>query len=65
MTRVIQAPGGVILDDGLWYVSHHVISDLYRKARHLLRKAGVLRNPSAEARAAVARRARQTWQDPT
>lgn len=118
MTRVIQAPGGVILDDGLWYVSHHtgpftdpgelivktrrhceslaeltpaeadalgpvlragvrllprtadmprghVISDLYRKARNLLRKAGVLRTPSAEARAAVARRARQTWQDPS
>jgi len=139
----VQAPGGVILDDGLWYVSHHtgpftdpgelivktrrhceslaeltpaeadalgpvlragvralervvvaeriyavsfnerirhvhflllprtadmprghVISDLYRKARNLMRKAGVLRNPTAEARAAVARRARQIWEDP-
>ncbi len=139
----VQAPGGVILDDGLWYVSHHtgpftdpgelivktrrhceslaeltpaeadalgpvlragvralervvvaervyavsfnerirhvhflllprtadmprghVISDLYRKARNLMRKSGVLRNPTAEARAAVAERARQTWEDP-
>ena len=132
------APGGVILDDGLWYVSHHtgaytdpgelivktrrhceslaeltpeegralgpllraavaalertvvaeriyavsfnervrhlhflllprtsdmprghVISDIYRRARNLMRRAGVLRNPAASARAAVAARVRQ------
>ncbi len=136
----VQAPGGVIVDDGLWYVSHHtgpftdpgelivktrrhceslaeltraeadalgpilragvralervvvaeriyavsfnerirhvhflllprtagmprghVISDLYRKARNLLRKVGVLRNPTAEARAGAAARLRQVW----
>ena len=36
----------------------HVISDLYRRARSLLRKAGVSRNPSAAARAEAARRVR-------
>ena len=130
----VSAPGGVILDDGLWFVSHHtgpfsdpgelivktrrhceslaeltpaearalgpilqtavraldravmaeriyavsfnerlrhvhflllprtadmprghVISDLYRRARNLLRKIGVLRNPSP------AERVRQEW----
>ena len=140
----LQAPGGVIVDDGLWYVSHHtgpytdpgelivktrrhceslaeltpaeadalgpvlragvralervvaseriyavsfnerlrhvhflllprtasmprghVISDLYRRARNLLRKAGVLRNPTAAARAEAAARVRQAWAPPT
>ena len=32
----------------------HVISDLYRRARNLLRKIGLLRNPTAEARAEAA-----------
>lgn len=137
----VSAPGGVILDDGLWFVSHHtgpftdpgelivktrrhceslaeltaaearalgpilqtavqaleravvaeriyavsfnerlrhvhflllprtanmprghVISDLYRRARNLLRKIGVLRNPSPADRAAAAERVRQEWQ---
>jgi diadenosine tetraphosphate (Ap4A) HIT family hydrolase len=137
----VSAPGGVILDDGLWFVSHHtgpftdpgelivktrrhceslaeltpaearalgpilqtavqaleravaaeriyavsfnerlrhvhflllprtvdmprghVISDLYRRGRNLLRKIGVLRNPSPADRAAAAERVRQEWQ---
>ena len=136
----IPAPGGVILDDGIWYVSHHtgsftdpgelivktrrhceslaeltpaeagalgpvlragvralervvvaeriyavsfnerirhvhflllprtadmprghVISDLYRRARNLLRRVGLLRNPTPEARAEAAARVRQVW----
>jgi diadenosine tetraphosphate (Ap4A) HIT family hydrolase len=136
----ISAPGGVILDDGLWYVSHHtgpftdpgelilktrrhceslseltreeadslgpvlhsatqalervvkaeriyavsfnerlrhvhflllprtaamprghVISDLYRRARNLLRKVGVVRNPTPEERAQAADRIRGEW----
>lgn len=140
----VPAPGGVILDDGLWYVSHHtgpftdpgelivkarrhceslaeltpaeadalgpvlragvralervveaeriyavsfnerirhvhflllprtadmprghVVSDLYRRARNFLRKIGVLRNPTAEARAEAARRVRQAWEEST
>lgn len=40
----------------------HVISDLYRRARNLLRKIGLLRNPSSEARAEVAKRVRKGWQ---
>jgi diadenosine tetraphosphate (Ap4A) HIT family hydrolase len=36
----------------------HVISDVYRRARSLLRKAGVARNPSAAARAEAAHRIR-------
>ena len=40
----------------------HVISDLYRRARNLLRKTGLLRNPSTAARAAAADRVRQEWQ---
>jgi diadenosine tetraphosphate (Ap4A) HIT family hydrolase len=39
----------------------HVISDLYRRARNLLRKIGVLRNPTAAARAEAAERVRQEW----
>jgi diadenosine tetraphosphate (Ap4A) HIT family hydrolase len=136
----VSAPGGVILDDGLWFVSHHtgpftdpgelivktrrhceslaqltpaeskalgpilqtavaaleravvaeriyavsfnerlrhvhflllprtadmprghVISDIYRRVRNLLRKIGVLRNPSAADRAAAAERIRREW----
>jgi diadenosine tetraphosphate (Ap4A) HIT family hydrolase len=40
----------------------HVISDIYRRARNLLRKTGLLRNPSPAARAAAADRVRQEWQ---
>lgn len=42
----------------------HVISDLYRRARNLLRKVGLLRNPTAEARAEAAARVRQVWEEP-
>ena len=140
----VAAPGGVIVDDGLWYVSHHtgpftdpgelivktrrhceslaeltpaeatalgpvlragvralervvvaeriyavsfnerirhvhflllprtasmprghVISDLYRRGRNLLRKVGLLRNPTAEARGEAAVRVRQAWEQGT
>ena len=37
----------------------HVISDLYRRARALLRKARLARNPTPASRAAVAARVRQ------
>lgn len=37
----------------------HVISDIYRRARALLRRARLVRNPSAEARSAAATRVRQ------
>jgi diadenosine tetraphosphate (Ap4A) HIT family hydrolase len=136
----VPAPGGVILDDGLWYVSHHtgpytdpgelivktrrhcesladltaeearalgpllraavgalervtaaeriyavsfnerirhvhflllprtasmprghVISDVYRRIRNVLRKGGLARNPTAAARAQAAERVRQEW----
>jgi diadenosine tetraphosphate (Ap4A) HIT family hydrolase len=39
----------------------HVISDLYRRVRNLLRKLGVLRNPTAAQRAEVALRIRLEW----
>jgi diadenosine tetraphosphate (Ap4A) HIT family hydrolase len=39
----------------------HVISDLYRRARNLLRRVGLLRNPSAAARADAADRIRRQW----
>lgn len=39
----------------------HVISDLYRRARAVLRRVGLVRNPSAAARADVAARLRQEW----
>jgi hypothetical protein len=32
----------------------HVISDLYRRVRNLMRKIGILRNPSPDARAKAA-----------
>jgi diadenosine tetraphosphate (Ap4A) HIT family hydrolase len=144
MAGSVQAPGGVILDDGLWYVSHHtgrftdpgelivktrrhceslaeltaaeadalgpvlragvralervvvaeriyavsfnerirhvhflllprtasmprghVISDLYRRARNLFRRLGVLPNPTAGARAEAAGRVREAWEERT
>ena len=37
----------------------HVISDIYRRVRALLRKVGVARNPTTEERAAAALRIRQ------
>jgi diadenosine tetraphosphate (Ap4A) HIT family hydrolase len=39
----------------------HVISDLYRRARNLLRRFGILRNPTPAARAEAATRIRQEW----
>ena len=40
----------------------HVISDLYRRARNLLRKLHLARNPTATERAAAAARIREVWQ---
>ena len=42
----------------------HVISDIYRRIRALLRKVGLARNPTAEERAAVAVRIRQELSGP-
>jgi diadenosine tetraphosphate (Ap4A) HIT family hydrolase len=39
----------------------HVISDIYRRARNLLRKLRVLRNPTPAARAEAVSRIRQQW----
>jgi len=43
----------------------HVLSDVYRQGRMLLRRGGLLRNPTAEARARAAARIREdrawTW----
>jgi diadenosine tetraphosphate (Ap4A) HIT family hydrolase len=39
----------------------HVISDLYRRARNLLRKLHLLRNPTAAERAAAATRIKEVW----
>jgi diadenosine tetraphosphate (Ap4A) HIT family hydrolase len=39
----------------------HVVSDLYRRARNLLRKLGVFRNPTSVDRAETASRIRQAW----
>jgi diadenosine tetraphosphate (Ap4A) HIT family hydrolase len=39
----------------------HVVSDLYRRARGLLRKIGLVRNPTPAARADAARRVREEW----
>jgi diadenosine tetraphosphate (Ap4A) HIT family hydrolase len=41
----------------------HVISDLYRRGRNLLRKAHILRNPTPAERAAVADRIRRAWRE--
>lgn len=40
----------------------HVISDLYRRARNLLRQTGLRPNPSPAQRAEVAARIRDQWQ---
>jgi diadenosine tetraphosphate (Ap4A) HIT family hydrolase len=40
----------------------HVISDIYRRVRALLRRAGVVRNPTTEERSAAAARIRQVWE---
>jgi diadenosine tetraphosphate (Ap4A) HIT family hydrolase len=40
----------------------HVISDLYRRTRNLLRKLHLLRNPTADERAAAAARIKEAWQ---
>lgn len=40
----------------------HVISDLYRRARNLFRRVGILRNPSTADREAAAARIRREWQ---
>jgi diadenosine tetraphosphate (Ap4A) HIT family hydrolase len=42
----------------------HVISDLYRRARNLLRKVGLLRNPTTAARADAAEQIRRQWDQP-
>jgi diadenosine tetraphosphate (Ap4A) HIT family hydrolase len=39
----------------------HVISDLYRRARNLLRRFGLVRNPTSAQRAEVADRIRTAW----
>jgi diadenosine tetraphosphate (Ap4A) HIT family hydrolase len=39
----------------------HVISDVYRRARNLLRKLGLLRNPTLAERAETAERIRRAW----
>jgi diadenosine tetraphosphate (Ap4A) HIT family hydrolase len=39
----------------------HVTSDLYRRARNLLRRIGLSRNPTAAERAATATRIRELW----
>src|SRR3954447_20721914 len=40
----------------------HVISDLYRRGRNVLRQVGLSRNPTPSDREAAARRIRETWQ---
>ena len=40
----------------------HVVSDLYRRARTLLRQARMVRNPTLDERAAAAERIRAAWQ---
>jgi diadenosine tetraphosphate (Ap4A) HIT family hydrolase len=39
----------------------HVISDVYRRGRNLLRRIGLLRNPTVAARAEAAERIRREW----
>lgn len=39
----------------------HVISDLYRRVRNLLRRFGLVHNPTAAARADAAERIRREW----
>jgi diadenosine tetraphosphate (Ap4A) HIT family hydrolase len=40
----------------------HVISDLYRRGRNLLRRVGLSRNPTASDREAAAQQIRDAWQ---
>jgi diadenosine tetraphosphate (Ap4A) HIT family hydrolase len=42
----------------------HVISDLYRRGRDLLRRAGLLQNPTRQNRADTAERVRSRWRGP-
>jgi diadenosine tetraphosphate (Ap4A) HIT family hydrolase len=39
----------------------HVLSDLYRRGRNLLRRLGLARNPTADDRARAAEQVRQEW----
>ena len=39
----------------------HVVSDLYRRGRNLLRRAGLIRNPTRQHRADAAERVRTRW----
>jgi diadenosine tetraphosphate (Ap4A) HIT family hydrolase len=39
----------------------HVLSDVYRRGRHLLRRFGVAKNPAREARVRMAERMREEW----
>jgi diadenosine tetraphosphate (Ap4A) HIT family hydrolase len=41
----------------------HVLSDLYRRVRNLLRNLGVARNPSAAQRAEAAAQVRRAWSE--
>jgi diadenosine tetraphosphate (Ap4A) HIT family hydrolase len=40
----------------------HVVSDLYRRARNLLRRVGLSRNPTPSDREAIARQIQDAWQ---
>ena len=40
----------------------HVVSDLYRRARNLLRRVGLVRNPTSTQRADAAAQIRSQWQ---
>jgi hypothetical protein len=42
----------------------HVISDIYRRVRNLLRRLGVLANPTQRARTDVAEQIRRQWGQP-
>jgi len=42
----------------------HVVSDLYRRARSLLRRFGIARNPSAADRTAAAEQLKRLWNRP-
>jgi len=42
----------------------HVVSDLYRRARSLLRRFGIARNPSAADRSAAAEQLKRLWNRP-
>ncbi len=40
----------------------HVLSDVYRRGRHLLRQLGIAANPSHDSRVHMAERMRKEWQ---